>query len=97
MQGVHLIHPARRPAAAAAATDDVDLVFVLPDGRGGCCSRPRRLPEPRLGRGVGAVQDLAVERQLRLQLLQVVATVEGFGGLRAREGGGAVRVAARTD
>ena len=78
MQRVHLVHPARRPAGAAG----VGLVLALPDGRGG---RPRRLPEPGLGRGVGAVQDLAVERQLGLQLLQVVAAIEGLGGLTETE------------
>ena len=77
MQRVHLVHPARRPAGAAG----VGLVLALPDCRGG---RPRRLPEPGLGRGVGAVQDLAVERQLGLQLRQVVAAIERLGGLRAR-------------
>ena len=59
----------------------VGLVLALPDGRGG----PRSLPEPGLGRGVGAVQDLAVEGQLGLQLLQVVAAVEGLGGLRENQ------------
>ena len=76
MQGVHLVHPSRRPAVPG-----VGLVLDLPDGRGG----PRGLPEPGLGRGVGAVQDLAVERQLGLQLLQVVAAVEGLGGLRENQ------------
>ena len=80
MQRVHLVHPARRPGAAGGG---VDLVLALPDGGGR--GRPRGLPEPGLGRGVGAVQDLAVERQLGLQLLQVVAAVEGLGGLREGE------------
>ena len=76
MQGVHLVHPSCRPAVTG-----VGLVLDLPDGRGG----PRSLPEPGLGRGVGAVQDLAVEGQLGLQLLQVVAAVEGLGGLRENQ------------
>ncbi len=69
---VQLVHPPRVALLVRGL-----LAGGLPDGHGG-------LAQPGLRRRVGVVQDVAVEGELRLQSLQVVATVERLGGLVIR-------------